>query len=232
MACRPRRAGRRRRGLAVVVDAAGPLRGRRSEPRTRQVIPFHMPRPQGRALEVLVVGAHADDLEIGCGGPSSTWPLVTCRCTSPGWPGSRGRPGTGGGQQRRSVPEGRRADHPGAQGVPGRVLPLGGAEVKEVFEDLKGSVSPTSSSSPAVTTPTGIIAWSLSSPGTRSATTWCSSTRSPSMTATWGTPTCSCRYRRQSASGRWNCCWSSSPVSTTAVGSPQIPCGHCCAYAA
>ena len=32
------------------------------------MIPLHLSRTQGRALEVLVVGAHADDIEIGCGG--------------------------------------------------------------------------------------------------------------------------------------------------------------------
>jgi hypothetical protein len=47
-----------------------------------------------------------------------------------------------------------------------------------------------------------------------------------------GNPNLFGRCRPRSASGRRSCCWSSSSVSTTAVGSPQIPCGHCCAYAA
>jgi LmbE family N-acetylglucosaminyl deacetylase len=32
------------------------------------VTPLHLPGPPGRALEVLIVGAHADDIEIDCGG--------------------------------------------------------------------------------------------------------------------------------------------------------------------
>ena len=32
------------------------------------MLPFHVAEPQGRPLEVLLLGAHCDDIEIGCGG--------------------------------------------------------------------------------------------------------------------------------------------------------------------
>jgi LmbE family N-acetylglucosaminyl deacetylase len=32
------------------------------------MLPFTLPQPQGRPLRVLCLGAHADDIEIGCGG--------------------------------------------------------------------------------------------------------------------------------------------------------------------
>jgi hypothetical protein len=40
-----------------------------------------MPRPQGRALQVLVVGAHADDIEIVVGDhpPPGRWRLAAAR---------------------------------------------------------------------------------------------------------------------------------------------------------
>jgi hypothetical protein len=49
------------------------------------VIALQLPRPQGRALEVLVVGAHADDIEIGCGGTVLHLAAGGFRYASPGW---------------------------------------------------------------------------------------------------------------------------------------------------
>jgi LmbE family N-acetylglucosaminyl deacetylase len=107
------------------------------------VIPLQLPRPQGRALEILVVGAHADDIEIGCGGTvlhlaAGAFPLrVTWVVLA-----------AAGVREREAVSSAAAFLKDVEQttvvlkGFRDGFFPWAGAEVKEVFEDLKGQVVP------------------------------------------------------------------------------------------
>ena len=107
------------------------------------MIPLELRRPGGRALEILAIGAHADDIEIGCGGTilylaAGGFPLhVTWVVLSAA--GVREQEAVGSAAaflkdvgQTTVVLKGFRDGF----------FPWVGAEVKEVFEDLKGEVDP------------------------------------------------------------------------------------------
>jgi LmbE family N-acetylglucosaminyl deacetylase len=107
------------------------------------VIPLRLSPPAGRPLRVLAVGAHADDIEIGCGGTilrllsegaqlDVHWVVMT----------------TSGGRrdEARASAEAFLNDASGRDIVLADFrdgfLPYSGPEVKDFFEDLKRSVEP------------------------------------------------------------------------------------------
>jgi LmbE family N-acetylglucosaminyl deacetylase len=107
------------------------------------VLPLQPRRPDGRAFQVLAVGAHADDIEIGCGGTilhlaAGGFPLhVTWLVLSAA--GVREREAVGSAAaflkdvERSTVV---------VKAFRDGFFPWMGAEVKEVFEELKREVAP------------------------------------------------------------------------------------------
>jgi len=106
------------------------------------MISLGFPKPNGRALNVLCLGAHSDDIEIGCGGtilrlreqaPATTFHWVVLSAAG-----------------EREVEARRAAELFAGSSVqtllmrdfPDGFLPYVGAEVKAVFEELKRSISP------------------------------------------------------------------------------------------
>jgi LmbE family N-acetylglucosaminyl deacetylase len=107
------------------------------------VLPLQLRPPPGRAVEVLVVGAHADDIEIGCGGTMLqlaaagfplhvTWVVLAAA-------GAREREAVGSAAAfLKDVEQTTVLLKSFRDGF----FPWAGAEVKEVFETLKGEVAP------------------------------------------------------------------------------------------
>jgi LmbE family N-acetylglucosaminyl deacetylase len=107
------------------------------------MLPLQLRPPDGRAVEILAVGAHADDIEIGCGGTilhlaasglplHVTWVVLAAH-------GVREREAAASAAaflkdvERTAVV---------LKAFRDGFFPWAGAEVKEVFEDLKGGVAP------------------------------------------------------------------------------------------
>jgi LmbE family N-acetylglucosaminyl deacetylase len=107
------------------------------------MISLTLPAGASKALTILCLGAHSDDIEIGCGGtvlklaeqyPRATFHWVVFSAT-----------GTRETEARRGAalfvgPD--RLKEPSLQAFPDGFLPFVGADVKAVFEKLKQTVSP------------------------------------------------------------------------------------------
>jgi LmbE family N-acetylglucosaminyl deacetylase len=107
------------------------------------VIPLQLDRPPGRPVHVLAVGAHADDIEIGCGGTilhlaaggfplQVTWVVLAAA-------GVREREALGSAAAFLKDVE---LSTVVLKSFRDGFFPWSGAEVKEVFESLKGEVAP------------------------------------------------------------------------------------------
>ena len=171
---------------------------------------------RGRAFEVLVVGAHADDIEIGCGGTvlhlaagvsplRVTWVVLSAS-------GVREREAVGSAAAfLKDVEQTTVVLRTFRDGF----FPWAGADVKEVFEELKREVAPD-----LVMVPRRDDAHQ--DHRLVAELTW-NTFRDHLVLEyeirirrrSWEPQPVSCRYR-QPACRRWNCSWSSSPVSTTA----------------
>ena len=165
--------------------------------------------PRDRAPRLLVLGAHSDDIEIGCGG--------TVRFLLERHPGAEVRWVVFAAGNEARAAEARAAAARFLRGA-GQVavethrfrdgfFPAEFAGLKEVFEALKagpaGMGRPTSSSPNAARITTRTIGSSRSSPGTHSATPRCSSTRYPSTIRTSATRTSLSRSPARRRRRRW-----------------------------
>ena len=108
----------------------------------RRMIGLNLQAGPGRALQILCLGAHSDDIEIGCGGtilrlaeeyPESVFHWVVFSAN-----------GVRGGEAQRGAElfAGARLKGPTLKTFKDGFMPFEGAKVKEVFEELKQNLSP------------------------------------------------------------------------------------------
>jgi len=107
------------------------------------MLSLDLPQPQGRPVEILCIGAHADDIEIGCGATmleitgrlpqraAVTWVVLSS-------PGAR-RAEVEDGARRFTGEHGVRAELPDFQDG---YFPYCGSEIKDFFEHLRTQVEP------------------------------------------------------------------------------------------
>jgi hypothetical protein len=129
------------RETAALLEATSCCDPRRS--RSDRMLNLDLVRDPNTPFRVLALGAHCDDIEIGCGAT-----LLTCSsATEPVLRlgrvhverGARARGGGGGG----ALPARRKEKRVVDQAVPQRLLPDQWAAIKDDFEALKREVNPT-----------------------------------------------------------------------------------------
>ena len=107
------------------------------------MLPLTFGKPAGSALTVLCLGAHADDLEIGCGGTVlrllAERPRVSVHWVVLSAVGARAREAQRSASRLLRLAAARQVR---IEGFRDGFLPYQGAMVKEVFEQLKAAVSP------------------------------------------------------------------------------------------
>ena len=107
--------------------------------RLRLMLPLSIGRPEAPPARVLAIGAHPDDIEIGCGGTILKLIEQDARRGGPlGGAERRGRARRGGARERRGAPR-RRAAQRGASSRDFRdgFFPYEGQRIKDFFEELK-----------------------------------------------------------------------------------------------
>ena len=126
---------------------------------------------ESQPLDVLCIGAHSDDIEIGCGGT-----ILRLLVEHPGDEGSLGRavrhsgPRAGGKSERRHVPRGCRRRLGRGRELSGELLPVLRRGDQGLFQRTAGGASiPIWCSATIALTNTRTTAWSPSWSGTRSA---------------------------------------------------------------
>lgn len=109
----------------------------------RQMIPLHLNAPQGRGLQVLCLGSHSDDIEIGCGGTilrlASERPDCEFHWVVFSAVGERGQEAR---QSAGAFVAAQRLAQLKLATFRDGFMPFQGAEIKAAFEELKRSVSP------------------------------------------------------------------------------------------
>jgi LmbE family N-acetylglucosaminyl deacetylase len=107
------------------------------------MIQLRFERPAERPLDVLCLGCHADDIEIGCGGTilRIAKELGRCRfhwvvCSASGVREAEAR------RSAELFAQGGQLEGPFLKGFPDGFMPFVGGDVKAMFEDLKRTVAP------------------------------------------------------------------------------------------
>src|ERR1700757_3792122 len=107
------------------------------------MIPLSFPGRAGRALQVLCLGCHSDDIEIGCGGAILRLAAERPDCVFH-WVvfSAIGARAAGGQQWAAQFVEASRLRGPILKTFRDGFMPFEGADIKAVFEELKQSISP------------------------------------------------------------------------------------------